>query len=75
MMTTYFIEPEDWEAATGERLPDGVSGIVVVPVADVQEETLRLRKALQDIIRHQEIMGGPLSRVSAIKLIAQKALE
>lgn len=31
-MTTYFIEPGDWESATGECLPSGSEGIAVVPV-------------------------------------------
>lgn len=111
-MTTYFIEPGDWESATGESLPSGSDGIAVVPAAELRkaidpvanwfdvdgeenapipllevvaetakmlveerEDTLRLRKALQDIIQHHEIMGGQLSRMSAIRLMAQRALE
>lgn len=74
-MKTYFIEPGDWEAATGECLPSGSAGISVVSVEEAQKELLRLQKALLDIVRHQEIMGGSLSVMSSTRMIAAKALK
>jgi len=68
---TYFIEPGDWESATGECLPSDSHGISVVTL----EEHERLRNALKNILRHQETIGGPLSRVSAVTRIAERALE
>ena len=44
-------------------------------LAEERDDCLRLRKALQEIIKHHEDMGGQLSRFSAIRLIAQQALE
>jgi hypothetical protein len=81
-MTTYFIEPGDWEAATGECLPSGISGIVVVPVADVQEERLALTKrveklesALRTIIEHQKMIGGGIAQWSTTRMMAENALK
>ena len=70
-MKTYFIEPGDWESATGESLPKDSHGIFVVSLDDFE----RLRTALKDIMRHQEIMCGPLWKMSAIRKIAEQALE
>lgn len=36
-MKTYFIEPGDWESATGESLPSGSNGIAVVPAAELRK--------------------------------------
>lgn len=69
-MKTYFIEPGDWETATGECLPNGTEGIAVVTLSDFE----RLQNALKEIIRHQDVIGGPLSRMSAVRMIAEKAL-
>lgn len=41
---------------------------------EAAEEIERLRKGLEDIIHHHEIMGGQVSRFSTIRLIAQNAL-
>jgi hypothetical protein len=38
-MTTYFIEPGDWETATGECLPSGTNGIEVVPASEFRKST------------------------------------
>lgn len=38
-MKKYFIEPGDWEAATGERLPSGSEGIDVTPVLSSEPAT------------------------------------
>lgn len=69
-MKTYFIEPGDWEAATGESLPNDSHGISVVAFEDFE----LLRNALKNIIRHQDVIGGPLARMSAVRKIAEKAL-
>lgn len=39
------------------------------------DEIKRLREALEDIKKHQEIASGTLSSLSATYLIASKALE
>jgi hypothetical protein len=43
-MSTYFIEPGDWEAATGECLPSGRDGIVVVPLEKVNDMLVVIRR-------------------------------
>ena len=43
-MTTYFIEPGDWESATGESLPSGSHGITVMTVADAQKALKELEE-------------------------------
>jgi hypothetical protein len=43
-MKRYFIEPGDWEAATGECLPRDRHGIVVVPLEDVDEMLAVIRR-------------------------------
>lgn len=40
----------------------------------LQAENTMLRKGLEDIIQHQEIIGGSLARISAVVFIARKAL-
>jgi len=42
---------------------------------DKDDEIKRLREALEDIKKHQEIASGTLSSLSATYLIASKALE
>lgn len=74
-MTSYFIEPGDWESATGECLPSGSDGIAVVPLVEVEELTSRLREALKTIIAHQKMMGGGLAQWSTTRLIAENALK
>jgi hypothetical protein len=44
-------------------------------LAEERNDCLRLRKALQDIIRLHELIGGRMSQFSAIRAIAQRALE
>lgn len=76
-MTTYFIEPGNWEAATGECLPKESDGITVVPVAELQkslQDAWRLRKALENIVRRHAILVKEFARLSDIALIAQRAL-
>lgn len=65
----------DTDGEEGEPIPliEVVSETAKMLVQE-REECLRLRKALQDIIKHHEIMGGQLSRFSGIRIIAQKAL-
>ena len=41
---------------------------------DLQDEIAILRKGLEDIIQHQEIIGGQLAKGSATVFIARKAL-
>lgn len=43
-------------------------------VEQLQAEIAILRKGLEDIIRHQEIIGGPMANRSTVVFIARKAL-
>lgn len=43
-------------------------------VEQLQAEIVILRKGLEDIIRHQEIIGGPMANRSTVVYIARKAL-
>ena len=70
-MKTYFIEPGDWESATGECLPSGTEGIAVVTLADYE----RLESALKTIIEHQKMMGGVIAQWSTTRMIAENALK
>ena len=38
-------------------------------------ENKRLREALEYIVRHHELMGGPMSNYSTVTMIAKQALE
>jgi hypothetical protein len=61
-MKTYFIEPGDWEGATGECLPSGSEGIEVTPVLSsepVTEDWIRERWGgftYLDIARNEDFM-------------------
>jgi hypothetical protein len=74
-MTTYFIEPGDWESATGECLPSGSNGIAVVPLNEVKNRISKLESALKTIIENQKMMGGGLAQWSTTRLIAENALK
>jgi hypothetical protein len=65
-VATYFIEPGDWESATGECLPNGSDGIPVVPVSD-------LRKAIEPVLSRFGMdgeEGEPMDVISVIGEIA-----
>lgn len=65
-MATYFIEPGDWESATGESLPSGSDGIAVVPASE-------LRKAIEPVLSWFDMdgeEGEPMDVVSVIGEIA-----
>ena len=61
-MKKYFIEPGDWEAATGECLPSGSEGIEVTPVLSSEpatEDWIRERWGgftYLDIARNEDFM-------------------
>jgi hypothetical protein len=77
-MKTYFIEPGDWEGATGECLPSGTEGIAVVPADEANALTKRVEKleaALRTIVEHQKMMGGGLAQWSTTRMIAENAIK
>jgi len=65
-MTTYMIEPGDWESATGECLPRGSNGVVVVPVGD-------LRKAIEPVLSWFDMDGEAGEPVDVVLFIGEIA--
>ena len=50
---------------------DGVANLAIAEAADRMEE---LQLALQQIVKHQKIIGGPAAGHSVVVLIAERAL-
>ena len=72
------IEPvADWfECEEGDPIPlIEIVAEIAKMLAEERQDTLRYRKALQDIIDHQDLVGGGLAKMSATRLIAKKALQ
>lgn len=72
------IEPVvNWYDSEGEgkamSLPEIVADIAKSLKED-RERVLALVKALRDIVKHQEAIGGGLSQLSATKAIAERAI-
>jgi hypothetical protein len=60
------IEPGDWESATGECLPRGSNGVVVVPVGD-------LRKAIEPVLSWFDMDGEAGEPVDVVLFIGEIA--
>ena len=52
-----------------------VHRLVALNCASKEHKIARLKKGLEDIIRHQEIAGGAMASLSTVVCIAQKALD
>lgn len=70
-MTSYFIEPGDWEGATGESLPPGAAGIAVVTFDAV-------RRAIEPVATWFDLdgeEGRPFSLLEAVSETAKMLVD
>lgn len=59
----------------GDHVAESIAVEAARTLKGVQAENQRLRKALQSIVKHQELVSGNMSNMSATRVIALKALE